>query len=102
MLDHNLEAKLTKEFLKAAQQCKKIGYNPGRFLQMLEQQGSVATSVQLVMARDYHEGFTKLWELKRLDLTVEAIIQQEPFNNLFAQEVIERAKQKLKEVEFVV
>ena len=65
---------------------------------MLESQGPVTTSIDLVMATTYHEGFTKLWELGRLDLAVEAIILREPFNKLFSQEVLDTARSKLEKV----
>ncbi len=41
---------------------------------MMKAEGAVKTSIKLVIAPTYHEGLTRLWELKRLDLTVEAII----------------------------
>ena len=65
---------------------------------MLERGGPIKTAVDLVMAPTYHEGFTKLWELGRLDLTVEAIIIREPFNRIFSQEVIDIARIKLEKL----
>jgi hypothetical protein len=72
--------------------------HPTRFLQMLAEHGPISTAINLVMEPKYHEGFTKLWELKRLDLTVEAIILRAPYNQLLAQEVLERARIKLDEL----
>lgn len=99
----DLETSLRNAFLHATRECQEIGYNPARFLQMLSEHGPVATAIQLVMAKDYHEGFAKLWELGRLDLSsVEAaIILREPHRNLFPSEVLERAQQKLQEVGFL-
>ncbi len=76
----------------------RYGYHPTRFLQMLANQGPVDTAISLVMEPKYHEGFTKLWELNRLDLTVEAIIRRHPYNQLFAKEVLDRAQSKLEEL----
>jgi len=50
------------------------------------------------MEPTYHEGFTKLWELNSLDLTVEAIIRRSPYNQLFVQEVLDKARSKLEEL----
>jgi len=55
-------------------------------------------SIKLVMAPTYHEGLTRLWELERLDLTVEAIIIREPYSELFPEEVVNKAKEKLKQL----
>lgn len=62
---------------------------------LLENQAPVNTAIQLVKESTYHEGFTKLWELNRLDLTVEAIIRRDPYNQLFVQEVLDRSRIKL-------
>jgi len=98
-MNHQIENQLRQEFLRAVGICiNQYGYRPTRFLQMLENQGPVNTAIQLVMEPTYHEGFTKLWELNRLDLTVEAIIRHHPYNQLFPQEVIDKARQKLEEL----
>jgi len=56
----------------------------------------VATAVKLVTANKFHEGFTKLWEFGRLDLTVEAIMLRNPYRQLFSKEVLDRASEKLR------
>lgn len=79
-----LEDDLGWEFQKAVDICiSQYRYRPSYFLQMLDNYGVVGTAIKLVMASKFHEGFTKLWELGRLDLTVEAIILQNPYNQLF-------------------
>ena len=65
---------------------------------MLENLGPINTAISLVTEPRYHEGFTKLWELSRLDLTGEAIIRRDPYNQLFDQEVLDRARSKLEEL----
>lgn len=96
---NNLEHQLRQAFLRAVAICiNQYSYRPTRFLQMLETQGPVNTAIQLVMEPTYHEGFTKLWELRRLDLAVEAIIRRDPYNQLFPQEVLDRARIKLEEL----
>jgi len=80
---NNLEYQLRQAFLQAVDICiNRYGYHPTRFLQMLAAQGPVNTAISLVTEPKYHEGFTKLWELNRLDLTVEAIIRRHPYNQL--------------------
>ncbi len=95
----NIIAELDKEFMKAVAVCKyKYGYNPTRFLQMLEENGPVETAILLVTAPKIHEGLGKLWEFKRLDLSVEAIICREPYRNLFSEEILTQAQSRLNEL----
>jgi hypothetical protein len=49
----------------------------------------------------FHEGFIKLWELGRLDLTVEAIILRNPFNPLFSREVLNTARVRLEQLGYI-
>ena len=94
-----LESLLKEEFLKAVNICvNQYGYRPSYFLQMLNNYGPVETAIRLVTADQLHEGFTKLWELGRLDLTVEAIILRKPFNQLFTDEILQRARERLEEL----
>ena len=94
-----LEVQLEQELLNACQLChKNYGYHPARFLQMLKENGPVLTAIKLVMDKSFHEGFTKMWEFGRLDLTLEAIILREPYCQLFNEEVIERARERLSEL----
>jgi hypothetical protein len=48
------------------------------------------------------EGFETLFVSERLDLSVEAIILQEPFRQLFMDEVLETAEKKLREIGYMV
>lgn len=75
-----LENELEREFQKAVSMCIDLGYRPSYFLQMLRDYGPVDTAIRLVTAPKFHEGFTRLWELRRLDLTVKAIIIRNPYN----------------------
>ncbi len=96
MAEPNIEATLNSEFQRAARECVRLGYHPRRFLQMLGEHGPIMTAIQLVLGD--HEGFERLWELHRLDLSVEAIILREPFRRLFTPEVLAQAEQKLRSV----
>jgi hypothetical protein len=92
---------LQREFLRAIRECIDMGHYPVRFLNMLQDHGPVITAVHLVMAHRDPEGFESLIVSRRLDLTVEAIILQKPYRQLFAPEVLERAEQKLREVGYL-
>lgn len=64
----------TEFLLQKAGEAEALGYRPAQFKQMLFAQGGSATVRQLLAKGKPSEGFTRLWELGRLDLTVEALI----------------------------
>jgi hypothetical protein len=74
-----------------------LGYNATRFLQMISGQGGLATARQLLWDDRPSDGFTTLWERKRLDLTVEAHVIAPEFAPLFTEADRERALNRLRE-----
>jgi len=60
------------------------GYNATRFLSMVVERGGLETARYLLHAATVSEGYTALWERKRLDLTVEAMILRPEWQALFA------------------
>lgn len=78
----------------------KIGYRPTEFLRMIERDGALPTAKHLIMSSRPSSGFTKLWELKRLDLTVEALALREPWRGLFSVAELERADRRLEQYGF--
>jgi hypothetical protein len=77
-----------------------IGYRPGLFLRMVNDRGGLAAARQLINDRKPSDGFTRLWQLKRLDLSVEAVALREPWNQLFTPEELTRARERLISYEF--
>jgi hypothetical protein len=78
----------------------KIGYWPNEFLRMLELDGALPTAKRLIMSSAPSSGFTRLWELNRLDLTVEAIALRKPWRLLFTEVELERAQRRLRQYGF--
>jgi hypothetical protein len=76
---------------------RELGYNATRFLQMISEQGGLATARQLLWDDKPSDGFTTLWERKRLDLTVEAHVIAPEFAPLFTEADHERAINRLRE-----
>jgi hypothetical protein len=74
---------------------RELGYNATRFLQMLSEQGGLATARQLLWSDTPSEGFTTLWERGRLDLTVEAHVLRGEFEPLFGEDDRTRARERL-------
>jgi hypothetical protein len=74
---------------------RELGYNATRFLQMISEQGGLATARQLLWSEAPSEGFTTLWERNRLDLTVEAHVLLDEFAPLFTDQDREQARLRL-------
>jgi hypothetical protein len=74
---------------------REFGYNATRFLQMLGEQGGLATARQLLWKDQPSDGFTTLWSHGRLDLTVEAHVLLPEFASLFTEEDRQQARYRL-------
>lgn len=79
----------------AVAECKKLGYTPSYFLQMVGEFGAVETARRLISAASVSDGFTRLWELGRLDLTVEALALRDEFQPLFSEPECRQARARL-------
>lgn len=77
-------------------------YRPGYFLDLLERYGAEGT-IHHLLAGEPSSGFVKLWELKALHLSVEALIGREPWasSGMFEETELRRARQRLKQVGYV-
>lgn len=64
---------------------------------MLSTHGPTGTARRLITSTKPSEGFTALWERRRLDLTVEAHVVQDRFQGLFTAVEREAARQRLAE-----
>ena len=75
---HELKMELGRDDLVGSQRDiyvrakTEAGYNATYFLQMLAEAGPLETARKLIMTAHPSQGFTALWERRRLDLTVEA------------------------------
>ena len=73
------------------------GYNATRFLSLLVERGGLETARYLLHAPTVSEGYAALWERKRLDLTVEAMIVQPEWQALFSDDERRIAVNRLRE-----
>jgi 5-methylcytosine-specific restriction protein A len=98
-MEKNQDIKLTS-FLraKAAEAERAIRYRPNFFLGMLETNGGYLTVIKLLSANGVSDGFKKLWEHSRLDLSVEALIVESEWRSAFDSVLIARAEKRLNEV----
>lgn len=72
------------------------GYVATRFIQMVAEQGGVAAARQLLHGSP-SDGFTALWERGCLDLTVEALILDPAFTDLFTDDERTIARNRLEQ-----
>lgn len=93
----DLEAQFEQEMLNIYERAKaELGYNASYFLQMVHQDGGLATAKALVNKKTVSDGYGVLAEKGRLDLTVEALVVQEPWQELFTEDELKRAQKRLK------
>ncbi len=77
-------------------------YNASRFLQMLYEHRGWETAQILLHAASISEGYTALYERRRLDLTVEAVIHDNPkWHPLFTPEDLAICTKRLREYEYL-
>lgn len=77
-------------------EAREIGYTPSIFLRMLHDKGAKETARQLINASQPSDGYTRLWELGRLDLSVEAVVHEnEEWHELFEEDELRRCKRRL-------
>lgn len=76
---------------------REANYTAGYFLSMLADLGPLATARKLLNAPAVSDGFAALWERGRLDLTVEALVLQTRFAELFDDREREVAAKRLEQ-----
>jgi 5-methylcytosine-specific restriction protein A len=85
----------TEFLLQKAADAEALGYRPTQFKQMLGAQGGNATVRQLLAKGKPSDGFTRLWELGRLDLTVEALVVETKWRALIDPILVQQAERLL-------
>ncbi len=91
----SLEAQFHQEMLRIYDEASALGYYPIRFLQMVEEHGGVEAARRLLAGDELPNGFVRLFELGRLDLTVESLVLREPWRGLFQDHELEAAERRL-------
>lgn len=85
---------------KANEAQKALNYRPSYFLQMLSSVGGYEAVVTLISQPSPSDGFTKLWERGRLDLSVEALVVESKWREHFDQIIIAAAENRLRSVHY--
>ena len=69
----DIERRFSEARFAIYREARDIGYTPSIFFRMLHEKGALQTARQLINASQPSDGYTRLWELERLDLSVEAV-----------------------------
>lgn len=97
-MNNDLEARFDEAMMdvysRALNECD---YKATRFLHMLHEHRGLETARILLHASKVSEGYVALWERKRLDLTVEAVILSSEWRSLFSEQEREIARKRLAE-----
>ena len=77
------------------------GYTATIFLKMLGDRGGLSTAKYLINSTKPSDGYTNLYERERLDLTVEAMVVENPqWHPLFTEDEIKKARRRLRQYEY--
>lgn len=98
----SLEKEFDQQMLNIYQRAKsEAGYTAGAFFQMLERNGGLETARYLINTSKPSDGYTALYLRNRLDLTVEAVVWDNPqYHSLFSEKEISRVKKRLREYQY--
>ena len=78
-------------------------YTASIFFNMLNKSGGLSTAKYLINSDMPSEGYTRLYELGRLDLTVEAVVVEEPkWHSLFTEQELAKARKRLSDYRYKV
>jgi hypothetical protein len=84
---NKLESEFHEAMLEIYRRAKaEADYTAARFLGMVSERGGLETARHLLHAPTVSDGYAALWERRRLDLTVEALILDAKWESLFSDE----------------
>ncbi|KPZ65999.1 hypothetical protein AN394_04185 [Pseudoalteromonas sp. P1-26] len=80
----------------AVKECYEIGYAPTRFESMIRKSHPVEVAKKFVVSGEFQYGFKELLKLGKSDLTIESIMLDESFKELFSSNELAAAEWRLK------
>ena len=75
----------------------KLGYPAHKFIQKVSEIGGFEAARSFIVKSGGTEGFLKLYELKRLDLSVENLVLQPEYQELFSEQELEICRKRLED-----
>lgn len=84
-----LEKKFDEQLIKNCEIAQKeCGYNPTRFLQTVAKFGGVKTAKEIMRKGKVSDGFDKLQEAGRIELTMEATVIDSKYGEFFTDDEV--------------
>ncbi|MCK4375611.1 MAG: hypothetical protein KAX19_09790 [Candidatus Brocadiae bacterium] len=96
-LEEQFHKAMIAVYERARDEC---GYNATRFLQMVMDLGGLEAAKRLLDSDKVSSGLTKLWELGRLDISMEALVIDPKWQGLFTEEEVATARQRLEDCRY--
>ncbi len=101
--DEELSAKFDREMRELYQRTvTETDYKPTYFIRMVHERGGIGAARALLHAVKPAAGLTTLWEKRRLDLSVEAVVLLAPWSALFTDEERATARKRLRDLGYTV
>jgi len=93
----DLEARFEQEMIEKVYRAagRETGYWAGYFLRSVKQHGGLSTARRLLEQPQVSKGLSRLAELNRLDLTMEALVLEPTYRTLFTDEERAMASKRL-------
>ena len=92
-----LEDKFDQEMLGIYNAAQEHGYHATQLLRMINQKGGYETAKQLIRSSQISEGFRRLADLGKLDITIEAKVLLPEYHDLFDEKDREKCRERLEE-----
>ena len=92
----SLEGAFHRAMLNIYDTAAEVGFRPIRFRRMVQKHGGVEAARRLLSGPEAPSGLTTLWELERLDISMEALVVQERWKPLFSDEERQAARDRLR------
>jgi hypothetical protein len=94
-LEKQFDEQMLGVYRTALERCD---YRATRFLQAVHEKGGVQAAKDLLHTRRHPEGLTALWECGCLDISMEALLLQDPWRRLFTDEELAVAQKRLEDL----
>ena len=95
-----IEAEFEDALWASCRESRTLGYKPIAFEIMLGEQGAVETAHRLLATFKYQDGFRRLWDLGRLDLSLECHVLKSRYRGLFTPNELDEARKRLCQLDY--
>ena len=79
---------------------KELRYKSPRLMDLINKYGGYEAAVKYITTENNVQDFAVLWENERLDLSVEALITNNRYRQLFMEEIVKYCDRKLEEYSY--